>query len=94
MAESRGLHRKRCKTIFINTRDNSRVPHHVELEYYSMEKQGNSLFIIRPMVPLEHGTTYVVGIRNIKDSNGAKIKAPENFCFATRQRKKIIQTDR
>ena len=31
------------KTIIINTKNNSRIPHHVELEYYSQQKQGNSL---------------------------------------------------
>ncbi len=67
------------KTVIINTKDNSRVPHHVELEYYAQQTQGNSLFILRPMVPLEHNTNYVVGIRSIKNSQGKNIPAARSF---------------
>ena len=80
---------KDVKTILINIKDNSRIPHHVELEYYSMQKQGNSLFIIRPMVPLEHDSTYVVGIRNIKNTEGANVKAPKNFALLRDNPKKL-----
>ena len=80
---------KNVKTVIINTRDNSRVPHHVELEYYSQEKQGNSLFILRPMVPLEYGTTYVVGIRGIQNSQGGVIAPAENFKIIRDNPKKL-----
>jgi hypothetical protein len=84
-----GYMNKDVKTIIINTKDNSRVPHHVELEYYSTQSQGNSLFILRPMIPLEYNTTYVVGIRNIKNTQDQTISASENFSLLRDHTRKL-----
>ena len=65
-----------AKTVIINTSTGQRVPHTVEREILV---SNNALLLLRPMVALDHGTTYVVGIRGLVDSQGVQVDPPSGF---------------
>jgi hypothetical protein len=65
-------------TVILDAETGARVPHFVELEVASNDPERQAL-LIRPMVPLEHATRYVVGIRRLVDSGGAALPAAEGF---------------
>jgi hypothetical protein len=63
-------------TIIINTHTNERVSHWVELE--AVDRDFVSV-IIQPAVPLQFATRYVVGVRNLVDSEGKVIEPSPYF---------------
>ena len=65
-----------AKTIIINTQTGQRVPHTVEREILV---SNNALLLLRPMVALDHGTTYVAGIRGLVDAQGTRVDPPSGF---------------
>lgn len=64
------------KTIIIDTNNGARIPHTVEREVLA---SNTALLMLRPMVPLSHSRTYVVGIRDLVDADGLVIPAPDGF---------------
>jgi hypothetical protein len=66
------------KTVILDAETGERVPHFGELEV-RVRDEDESLFIMRPVVPLEHARRYVVGIRGLVDSAGATIEALPGF---------------
>jgi len=67
-----------AKTVIIDAETGERVPHFGEIEV-RVRDSDESLFIMRPVVPLEHARRYVVGIRGLVDSSGATIDAMPGF---------------
>jgi hypothetical protein len=67
-----------AKTVILNAETGERVPHFGELEV-RVRDDDESLFILRPVVPMEHATRYVVGIRGLVDSGGATLEALPGF---------------
>ena len=66
------------KTVILNAETGERVPHFGELEV-RVRDEDESLLIMRPVVPMEHGTRYVVGIRGLVDSSGATLDPMPGF---------------
>ena len=67
-----------AKTIIIDSVSRARVPHTVERETRA-EANGQDLLMLRPMMPLEHGQTYIVGVRNLVGENNQIISTPSGF---------------
>jgi hypothetical protein len=67
-----------AKTVIIDAETGERVPHFAELEV-RVRDEDESLFIMRPVQPLEHARRYVVGIRGLVDSSGAPLDALPGF---------------
>lgn len=67
-----------AKTVIVDAETGERVPHFGELEV-RVRDDDESLFIMRPVVPMEHGTRYVVGIRGLVDTGGATLDALPGF---------------
>lgn len=65
-------------TVLINTRTGERVPHFAEIDQ-TTSKVDEQLFLIRPVVPLDNSTRYVVGIRGVVDGAGALMAASSGF---------------
>ena len=66
------------KTVILNAETGERVPHWVELEARA-EQDDRRVLLLRPAVPFDHATQYVVGIRGIVDAAGAEVAIPEGF---------------
>ena len=66
------------KTVILNAETGERVPHFGELEV-RVRDEDESLFIMRPVVPLEHATRYVVGIRGLVDGSGTTLDPLPGF---------------
>jgi hypothetical protein len=64
------------QTIIIDTNTGTRIPHTVEREVLV---SNNALLMLRPMIPLIHETTYVVGIRNLVDEEGNTVEPTQGF---------------
>lgn len=67
-----------AKTVIVDTLTHERVPHFVELDMSTDDPSERVLFL-RPVVPLEHGRRYVVGLRNLVGSGGAAVEPSEAF---------------
>ncbi|MFC4134092.1 hypothetical protein ACFOZ4_26065 [Hamadaea flava] len=65
--------------VLLNTRTGERTPFWAELDAHSAARPDRQVLIIRPAVALAEGTRYVVALRNLRDSAGARIPAPEAF---------------
>jgi len=63
-------------TVIVNARTNERVPHWVELD--AVDRNFPTV-IIQPAVPLDFATRYVVGIRNLVDSEGRVLQPTSGF---------------
>ncbi len=67
-----------AKTVIVNADTGERVPHFGELEV-RVRDEDEALFIMRPVVPMEHATRYVVGLRGLVDSGGATLDPMPGF---------------
>ncbi|MEU5931632.1 hypothetical protein [Micromonospora sp. NPDC047187] len=65
--------------VLLNTRTGERTPYWAELDAHAAGQPDRQLLIIRPAVALTEGTRYVVGLRGLRDGNGALIPAPKAF---------------
>ncbi|MCG5445809.1 hypothetical protein NIE79_004332 [Micromonospora sp. NIE79] len=65
--------------VLLNTRTGERTPYWAELDAHAAGQPERQLLIIRPAVALTEGTRYVVGLRGLRDGNGAVIPAPKAF---------------
>ncbi|MGE3632286.1 MAG: hypothetical protein AB7P00_20470 [Sandaracinaceae bacterium] len=66
-------------TLLIDAATGERVPHWSEIDESVMEEDAPITFMIRPVVPLEHETRYLVVIRGVVDASGALLPAPAPF---------------
>lgn len=64
--------------VLLDTRTGERHPYWAELDSRATDADRQAL-IIRPARNLEHGTRYVVALRNLHDASGAPIPANEAF---------------
>jgi hypothetical protein len=55
------------------------MPYWAELDMSGDHVAGREFLIIRPVVPLRNGHRYVVGVRNLVDTDGAPIAASEGY---------------
>ncbi|MEC9391467.1 MAG: hypothetical protein VX944_15450 [Myxococcota bacterium] len=67
-----------AKTVIINLETGERVPHFAELDV-TAEWDHERMLILHPVVPMDYGARYAVGIRGVVDSTGATIEASEGF---------------
>ncbi|MFD2767176.1 hypothetical protein [Micromonospora eburnea] len=65
--------------VLLNTATGERTPYWAELDAHAAAQPDRRLLIIRPAVALTEGTRYVVGLRGLRDRNGALIPAPAAF---------------
>lgn len=66
-------------TVLLNAQTGERVPHFSELDESMPESESLKTFIIRPVVPLEHATRYIVAIRGVVDADGNEVPPSEVF---------------
>ena len=66
-------------TILFDPATGTRVPHFSEIDESVGDPSAPRALMIRPVVPLEHSTRYVVAVRGVVDSSGAAIAAPATF---------------
>ncbi len=66
------------RTVILDAETGERVPHFVEKEIRVLD-EDRSVLIMRPMVPMEHATRYVVGLRGLVDDSGATLDALSGF---------------
>lgn len=66
-------------TVLMNAQTGERVPHFSEIDESVGDPEAPRTFIVRPVVPLEHATRYIVAIRGVVDAGGAVIPASETF---------------
>ncbi|HJL16951.1 MAG TPA: hypothetical protein RMH99_14900 [Sandaracinaceae bacterium LLY-WYZ-13_1] len=67
------------KTVLLNAETGERVPHFSQIDESVADESAPRAFIVRPVVPLEHSTRYVVAIRGVVDQDGAELPAPDTF---------------
>ncbi len=67
-----------AKTVLINTTTGERVPHWVELDDTAPAPEQRVL-LIRPAIPMEWNTRYVVGFRGLVDGEGALVGSSPAF---------------
>lgn len=65
-------------TVLVDATTGERIPHWVEYDYLSPDKQP-PIFTIRPSIPLPRGTEVVVGVRGLADEAGSVLPAPAPF---------------
>ncbi len=65
-------------TVIVDAETGVRVPHYIEREAFTAD-DARAALVMHPVVPLEHGHRYVVGIRNLLGSDGAPVAAPAGF---------------
>ncbi len=65
------------RSVLVNAATGERVPHFVELDTNAAE--GMQTMFLRPVVPLEHGTRYVVGFRNLETRDGGPVAPSPAF---------------
>lgn len=66
-------------TILMNAETGELVPHWSEIDEAVADDSTPRTFFIRPVVQLQHGTRYLVAIRNVVDASGAAIAPSETF---------------
>jgi len=64
-------------TVVIDTATGERVPHFVELDHLAPE--GERMLILRPVVPLDHASHYVVGLRGLSRPDGTPLAPSAHF---------------
>lgn len=67
-----------AKTVIVNAGTGERVPHFVELDM-SAEDPAERLLMLRPVRPLEFGTRYVVGLRDLVTGAGKPVDTSPAF---------------
>jgi len=67
-----------ARTVIVNTTTGERVPHFVEIDQVGND-DDERVFFLRPIVPLDHATHYVVGIRGLKRPDGTDIEPSDHF---------------
>lgn len=67
-----------ARTVVVDRVTGQRVPHFVERDVFS-DDPARRLLVLRPVSPMQHATTYVVGIRGLVDEDGAPVPAPAGF---------------
>lgn len=67
-----------AKTVIIDTLTHERVPHFVEIDS-TTDKPGERVIFLRPVVPLQHGRRYVVGIRGLLREGGDPVAVSDAF---------------
>lgn len=65
-------------TVIVDADTGLRVPHYIERESFT-DDDARAALVMHPVVPLEHGHRYVVGIRKLLGSDGAPVAAPAGF---------------
>lgn len=70
-------------TVLLNASTGERVPHFSEIDESVGDPAAPRALIIRPVVPLEHATRYIVAIRGVVDASGSAI-APSPVFTALR----------
>ncbi|MFW5925189.1 MAG: hypothetical protein ACOC9T_01930 [Myxococcota bacterium] len=60
------------KTVVVNAETGEKVPHWVELDA-TTENRQQTVVIIRPAEPMDFATRYVVGVRGLTDTSGSPI---------------------
>lgn len=78
-------------TVLIDTVTGERVPHFAEVDSTARNADQRVVFV-RPVVPLEHGRRYVVGVRGLLHSDGSAVEASPAFA-ALRDKKKTENGD-
>jgi hypothetical protein len=68
---------KDAPILLINTRTGQRTPYWAELDAHATGQPDRQVLIIRPAVALGEATRYLVVLRNLRDSTGALIPAPD-----------------
>ncbi|MFW5920301.1 MAG: hypothetical protein ACOCUS_00575 [Polyangiales bacterium] len=66
------------KTVVVDTETGERLPHWVELDA-TAPSSDEMLLIIRPAVPMEYDTRYVVGIRGLVKDDGSPVDVSPAF---------------
>lgn len=64
--------------VLLNAETGERMPFFAELDV-SGETLTQRVLMIRPMSPLEHGTRYVVGIRDLQKKSGGEVDVSDAF---------------
>ena len=66
-----------ARTLLINANTGERVMHFGELDSAALE--GEQSLMIRPVVPLEHSTRYIVALSNLVHNDGSEVSASPAF---------------
>jgi len=66
------------KTVIVDVATGERVPHFVELDAVG-DDDDERVFFLRPVVPLDHASHYVVGIRGLSRPDGTPIEPSVHF---------------
>ncbi len=66
-----------ARTVILNATTGERVPHFVELDMAGAV--GEQTLFLRPVVPLDHATRYVVGLRNLQKRDGSPLQPSPAF---------------
>ena len=66
-------------TVLLDAASGERVAHFSEIDATTVESDSHRAFMIRPVVPLEHETRYIVAIRGVVDGAGNPIAPSETF---------------
>jgi hypothetical protein len=64
--------------VLIHAETGERVPFFAELDA-TADYDDERMLIIRPVVPMEHATRYVVGIRDLSKTDGSPVDVSESF---------------
>ncbi|MCP4922202.1 MAG: hypothetical protein GY913_35320 [Proteobacteria bacterium] len=64
--------------VVLNAETGERVPYFAELDAVA-EYDTQRLLIVRPVVPLDHATRYVVGIRDLSQRDGSPVEVSPAF---------------
>jgi hypothetical protein len=67
-----------ARTVIVNVETGERVPHFVELDMMA-DYDVQRLLMLRPVVPLDFATRYVVGIRDLEKTDGTLVEVSEAF---------------
>ncbi|MFH1465506.1 MAG: hypothetical protein ABIO70_14050 [Pseudomonadota bacterium] len=67
-----------ARTVVLNAENGERLPHWVEKEVRVVDPEREAL-LLRPAVPMEHATRYVVGLRGLVDEQGAALPPVPGF---------------
>lgn len=67
-----------ARTIILNVETGERVPHFVELDMLG-DYDTQRVLMLRPVVPLDFATRYVVGIRNLVKTDGSPVEVSSAF---------------
>jgi hypothetical protein len=67
-----------ARTVVVNAETGERLPHWVEKEIRVADPEREAL-ILRPAVPMEHATRYVVGLRALTDAQGEVLPPVAGF---------------